>query len=45
MDNGIVINFFRIIFVTSLKQGEGHSKQVYVVFKAIVYATLNLEVK
>lgn len=34
---------FPTVFVTGLKQGEGHSKQVSVVFKAVVYATLNLK--
>lgn len=45
MDNRIFINIFPTIFVTGLKEGEGRSKQVSIVFKAVVYATLNLKVK
>lgn len=35
--------FFPTVFVTGLKQGERHSKQVSIVFKAIVYATLEVK--
>lgn len=39
------MNFILTFFVAGLEQGEEHSKQITTVCKAIVYTTLDLQVK